>query len=282
MVYGDCRSYTSSFSCTDKNVEYLHAYRFDDLQKRIAAYRRELRDLGLRDYQVPALDREMALSEQESGEEIITDIRIGYRIVHLLVLLLLSAVPFIFLNLPVRLLADIYAERRRQKAMKKSKVKIHGYDVMLTEKLVFCIVAVPALWIIYGLAMYFFTDFDGPTMLLCFMCFPSFAYIGIVASEAGMVDAKDLRPYVMRLYPSTRKRLKALPAQRRQLQKDLRAMVKKVGPAFGELYYGKELNWAEIQDLARKNSSAIYQVASSGDFIFSEPTPDTVVDKKDQ
>jgi glycerol-3-phosphate O-acyltransferase/dihydroxyacetone phosphate acyltransferase len=217
----------------------------------------------------------MAISEKENGEEIITDIRIGYRIAHLMVLLLLSAVPNIFLNLPVRILADVYAERRRQKALQKSKVKIYGYDVMLTEKLVFCIVAVPTLWVIYGLIFYFFTDFDGPTITLCFMCFPCFAYIGIIASEAGMVDAKDLRPYVMRLYPSARKRLKALPGQRRQLQKDLRAMIKKVGPAFGELYYGKELNWNQIQELSRKNSEAIYKVASSGDFL-------TVIDESEQ
>jgi len=237
-----------------------------DLQKRITAYRRELRDLGIRDYQVPGLEREMAITERENGEEIITEIRIGYRIVHLLVLLLLSAIPNIFLNLPVRILADIYAERRRKKALQRSKVKIHGYDVMLTEKLVFCIVAVPTLWIIYGLMLVFFTEFDGPTITLCIMCLPSFAYMGIIASEAGMVDAKDLRPYFMRLLPSTRKRLRALPGQRRQLQRDLRAMIRKVGPAFGELYYGKEINWNEIQELARKNSDVIFKAASTGDF----------------
>jgi glycerol-3-phosphate O-acyltransferase / dihydroxyacetone phosphate acyltransferase len=238
--------------------------------------------LGIRDYQVPALDREIAITEKENSEEIITEIRIGYRIVHLLVLLLLSAIPNIFLNLPVRMLADIYAERRRKKALKESKVKIYGYDVMLTEKLVFCIVAVPTLWIIYGFLLYFLTNFDGPTITLCFMCFPSFAYMGIIASEAGMVDAKDLRPFIMRLYPSTRKRLKALPSQRKQLQKDLRAMIKKVGPAFGELYYGKDLNWTEIQELERKNSEAIFQVASSGNFLEMTDTDDVQNDKKDK
>ena len=151
--------------------------------KRIEAYRRELRDLGIRDYQVPALDREMAITERDSGEEIITEIRVGYRIVHLLVLLALSAIPFIFLNLPVRILADIYAEARRKKALSKSKVKIYGYDVMLTEKLVFCIATVPILWLFYGLMLYLFTDFDGQTMTLCFMSFPLFAYVGIVVDR---------------------------------------------------------------------------------------------------
>jgi glycerol-3-phosphate O-acyltransferase/dihydroxyacetone phosphate acyltransferase len=252
-----------------------------DLQERITAYRRELKDLGIRDYQVPGLDREMTIAERENGEEIITDIRIGYRIVHLLVLLLVSAIPNIFLNLPVRILADIYAERRRKKALKNSKVKIYGYDVMLTEKLVFCIVAVPTLWVIYGVLLYLFTDFDGPTITLCFMCFPAFAYTGIIASEAGMVDVKDLRPYLMRLLPSTRRRLKALPGKRRQLQQDLRAMIKKVGPAFGQLYYGKELDWNQINELSRKNSEIIFKVASTGEFP-NDGDSEIVFDKKDQ
>jgi glycerol-3-phosphate O-acyltransferase / dihydroxyacetone phosphate acyltransferase len=232
----------------------------------MSAYRRELRDLGIRDYQVPGLDREH--NDEGPSEEIVSDIRIVYRICHLLILLLLSAIPNLFLNIPVRILADIHAESRRKKALANSKVKIHGYDVMLTEKLVFCIVAVPTLWMVYGLMLYFFTDFDGPTIALCIMSFPLFAYVGIVASESGMVDIKDLRPYFMRLLPSTRKRLRALPETRRGLQRDLRAMVKKVGPALGELYYGKELNWNQIQELSRKESDAMFRVASSGEMVF--------------
>ena len=141
-------------------------------------YRRELRELGLRDYQVPGLDRDN--QDDEKQEEIRSGIRMVYRIVHLLVLLLLSALPNIFLNLPVRVMADIYAERKRQKALAKSKVKIHGYDVMLTEKLTFCIVVVPLLWLLYGLIMIFFTNFDGQTITLCFMCFPVFSYAAII------------------------------------------------------------------------------------------------------
>ena len=60
--------------------------------------------------------------------------------------------------------------------------------------------------------------------------------------------------------------MKALPAQRRELQRDLRTLIKKVGPAFGDLYYEKDLNWNQIQELARKNSAAIFKVASSGAF----------------
>lgn len=250
-------------------------FRWLDLQDRMRTYRHELRDLGIRDYQVPGLDRDF--SDEDASEEIVTDIRIVYRICHLLILLLLSAIPNIFLNFPVRILADIYASGRRKKALAASKVKIHGYDVMLTEKIIFCIVTVPTLWMIYGLILYFCTNFDGPTITLCIMSFPLFAYVGIVTSESGMVDIKDLWPYVMRLLPSTRKRLRALPQMRRDLQRDLRAMVKRVGPALGELYYGKELNWTQIMELSRKQSDHMFRVASAE--VFSWPDTDSDQDQ---
>ena len=256
---------------------WFDTYRWQDLHERIKSYRRELRELGLRDYQVPGLDRDH--QDDEKQEEIRSGIRVVYRIVHLLVLLLLSALPNIFLNLPVRIMADIYAERRRQKALARSKVKIHGYDVMLTEKLTFCIVVVPLLWLLYGLIMIFFTNFDGQTIPLCFMCFPVFSYAAIISSEAGMVDGKDLKPYFLRLLPSTRKRLRALPKKRRDLRRDLRAFIKKVGPAFGELYHEKSLDWTQITERTRRNSQVILKKAvSTDDFHHVETTVD---DKKD-
>ena len=64
---------------------------------------------------------------------------------------------------------------------------------MLTEKIVFCIVMVPTLWIIYGLILSWGTDLDRPAVALTLLTMPVFAYIGIVVAEAGMVDLKDLR-----------------------------------------------------------------------------------------
>ena len=229
-----------------------------DLQERVVAYQQELRDLGIKDYQVPGLDRERTTMdglENIETDEILKEVRLPYQIVHLLVLLALAAIPVTFLNLPVGILAGIYSERRREKALAKSKVKVKGFDVMLTEKVMFCIVAIPTLWSIYFLIFYFCTDFDGPTIALCMLSMPLFAYVGIIVSDAGMVEVKDLRPYVMRLFPSTRRRLKKLPAIRKQLQIDMRLFIKKVGPALGEIYYGKQLDWTQIQEKARKFSS---------------------------
>ena len=75
-----------------------------------------------------------------------------------------------------------------------------------------------------------------------------------MAAESGMVDVKDLRPYVMKLIPSARRRLTALPATRKALRKDLRKMIRLIGPSLGELYYEKQLDWQKITLETRKMS----------------------------
>ena len=120
---------------------------------------------------------------QVDPDAILKEIRLPCHIAHLLIHLLLAAIPTLFLNLTAGILAGIYSERRREKALAKSKAKIRGFDVMLTEKVMFCIVAISTIWFFYGILMYFFTDFDGPTMALCIMSMPFFANIGILLRE---------------------------------------------------------------------------------------------------
>lgn len=152
-------------------------------------------------------------------------------IVHLLFIIFLAALPSLLLNVPVGLASRIYSNRRRKKALAESKVKIKGYDVMLSERVLCCIVLVPSLWLLYGLALYFLTSLDGPSLAVCVTCFPLFSYWSIMATESGMVDIKDLRPYIFRMIPSTRRRLTALPATRNALRADLRAIIRRFGPS---------------------------------------------------
>jgi glycerol-3-phosphate O-acyltransferase / dihydroxyacetone phosphate acyltransferase len=232
-----------------------------DLQARIIAYRNELKDLGLRDYQVPALAgehiEENISVEKVDGDQVLSILQYLYQIAHLLFMLTVAAVPVLFLNLPVGILAGLYAERRRKKALASSKVKVRGFDVVLTEKVVFCIVVVPSLWIFYAILMCTMTDMDGPTIALAIFSMPLFAYMAIVVAEAGMVDWKFVRPVLMRLFPSERKRLAALPRTRKDLQEDLRAFIKSIGPGLGEIYYKKEnLDWNEILKASNKSTAS--------------------------
>lgn len=232
-----------------------------DLQKRIELYQKELDELGIRDYQVPGL--------RQSNDNIST-MKLPYYIAHLIVLLLLAAIPSIFLNLPVGLVARLYANQRRKKALAASSVKVKGYDVMLSEKVVLCIVLVPTLWITYGCLLFFFTSLDGPAIALAIMSMPVFSYMGIMVAEAGMVDWKrDVRPLILRYY--AKHRISQLPDTRMKLQHDLRRFIRTIGPQYlGEIYSGKKLNWAQIQQRQRQQQQQQQQL--------SNPKPTTQID----
>lgn len=185
------------------------------------------------------------------ADTVYSKMQVPYQILRLVFFLLLAAIPTLFINLPVGVLAGIYSESRRKVLLSRSKVKVRGYDVVLTEKILFCIVMVPCLWFVHGFLLYYYTNMDGPALALAILSMPIFAYIGIIVSEAGMVDIKDLRPWVMKLFPSSRRRLAALPETRRKLQRDLRQFIKKLGPVLGEIYYRKDLDWNAIEEKAR-------------------------------
>ncbi len=229
-----------------------------DLQSRLLAYQKELTALGIRDYQVVGLDYEEAeLGDgPPQGEAVLHRMNIVGHIIHLLFICTLAALPGMFLNLPVGLASRIYSNRRRKAALAASKVKVKGYDVMLSERVLCSIILVPTLWVTYTALLFFFTNLDGPAIAVCVTSFPLFSYWSVMAAESGMVDVKDLRPYVMKLIPSARRRLTALPATRKALRKDLRKMIRLIGPSLGELYYGKQLDWQKITLETRKMTSS--------------------------
>lgn len=67
--------------------------------------------------------------------------------------------------------------------------------------------------------------------VLFFSC-PLFSYIGVMATEAGLVDFfEDLKLVLMRFLPRARRRMQTLLAERAQLQNHVRAFIHKVGPA---------------------------------------------------
>jgi glycerol-3-phosphate O-acyltransferase / dihydroxyacetone phosphate acyltransferase len=126
---------------------------------------------------------------------------------------------------------------------------------MLTEKVLFCLVMVPTLWVVYGLAMFFCTRWERTTIALVMLSMPIFSYTGISVAEEGILELNDLRPTLMRLFPSARKRLAALPSVRKDLQDDLRAFIRSIGPALGEIYYGSDLDWTKIQEQSKSDTA---------------------------
>ncbi|GMI16729.1 hypothetical protein TrLO_g3777 [Triparma laevis f. longispina] len=229
----------------------------------LKVYQKTLDELGIKDYQVPTLVSEgtgedtsipermlrsasMTL-ESEEAEEILEDIKVPYRIAHLLFTIFVAAIPSIFLNLPIGLLSNLYAEKKRKKALAASKVKIKGMDVLLSEKVMFCIVMVPTLWLFYLFLLLFLTNLEYEAIALFFVSMPIAAYAGIMVTESGMVDYKDIKPWLMKLHPATRKRLRQLPKKRMVLVNQLREFVSQWGPELGEIYYEQDVDWKKVQ-----------------------------------
>ena len=216
--------------------------KMEAFEGRLRAYQDRLDTCGLRDYQVPMLQRRRTW-------------RMVYKLAHMTSVLLLASVPALLLNAPVGLLARHIAERERVKALKASRVKLEAKDVVLSKKIVFSIVAVPALWIFYAVLMAL-CGVEGRLVLLLFLSFPVFSYIGVISVEAGIVDLKDIRPYLMQLLPDRERVIEALPAERARLRRDLRAFVAQVGPELGPIFQDKVIDWTGVarQEKARAGS----------------------------
>ena len=153
------------------------------LQAEIEKYQESLSDWGIYDHQVANLDVPFS--------------KLLYTFLHGSVVMTLASIPSLMLNAPVGLLAKYWAHSEAEKDLKKSRVKNHGAkDVLMSKKIVFSIAAVPILWVAYALLLHFFSPLEKRTIIVLFLCFPIFSYVGVRSVEMGMVDLKDLRPGV--------------------------------------------------------------------------------------
>ena len=175
---------------------------------------------------------------------------------------IIYSIDTVFLFLQI--LHSWWAREEAKKDLARSRVKKFGRDVVLSKKIVYSIILVPALWITYALLLYFFSPLETRTIIVLLLCCPLFSYLGVMSVQAGrfycdicsiiflhnsfipvtgMVDLKDLRPVYYRLLPQFREVIKNLPQQRTDLQKELRNIVRKYGPGLGPLYFDEEVVW---------------------------------------
>ena len=80
------------------------------------------------------------------------------------------------LNAPVGLAANAWARMRQKAALARSKVKVRGNDVVLSEKIMFAIFAVPMLWLSYAALLYYLTPLELPDVMTLLMVAPAASY----------------------------------------------------------------------------------------------------------
>ncbi len=120
-------------------------------------------------------------------------LKLFYTLAHALLVFTLATMPTLVLNAPVGVIARIVSSREQKRALAASRVKIEARDVVMSKKITLSIVLVPTLWITYAVLLLKYTRLQPATVLVLFLCCPLFSYIGVMATEAGMVDFKDLK-----------------------------------------------------------------------------------------
>ena len=133
-----------------------------DVATKLADYLEVLHKWGLRDYQVSTLDDPNPTHHYHT-------------FAHALMVMLLASVPTLFLNLPVGVLVGVVARKEAKEDLKKSRVKLHARDVLLSKKILYSIVAVPALWLLWGIFFIIFLGFSFKATMMFLFCCPFFS-----------------------------------------------------------------------------------------------------------
>ena len=154
-----------------------------------SAYNAALKSYGIRDYQVVHVMGEITRAKAA---------RLLCVRVLLLLVFAMCFLPMYVLGLPLLVLTRTIAMVKANQAVRSSKVKIHGRDVMGTWKVLVALVALPALWVFYtavtcAASFYYFSDpWDLETCLVFFFALPFLFYGAIIAGERTVMIAKSL------------------------------------------------------------------------------------------
>lgn len=130
----------------DLNRRFLIGYNMNkedprviELEQRVLAYNQLLKYHGIKDHQV---------SKTHVGGR--HTLFLIFKRIFLVLVLALWDFPGAILNLPVVIIANIISQKKAAQALKSSKVKIAGRDVVATWKLLVGLVLVPSLYAFYS------------------------------------------------------------------------------------------------------------------------------------
>ncbi|KAJ4487991.1 glycerol-3-phosphate O-acyltransferase [Lentinula aciculospora] len=204
--------------------------RIQKLRQDVLKYNRLLRDLGLRDHQVP---RAQKASWKTLG---LLTYRVG-----LLIVWTIFALPGTILNGPIFILASILSRQKAKEALAASTVKLKGRDVLATWKVLISLGVAPVLYLLYAflatliaIRAHATTGWKIMTPLIVFMALPFMNIAALKFGEAGMDVLKSLRPLVVASVPGQQRTLDKLRAMREQLSNEVVDVINDFGPKLYE------------------------------------------------
>ncbi|KAF7304861.1 Glycerol-3-phosphate o-acyltransferase [Mycena kentingensis (nom. inval.)] len=200
------------------------------LREKVLRYGRRVRDLGLRDHQVP---RAAKAKWKIFG-------LLAYRLCLLLVWTVF-ALPGTLANAPVFILASFISRKKAKEALAASTVKIFARDVLATWKILIALAVVPILNIFYAsLATLIVIRAEAPlkyklvTPFAVLFGVPVMSLAALKFGEAGRDVLFSLRPLVVALLPGQQQVLEDLKRERMDLANEVVALITNLGPQLYE------------------------------------------------
>ncbi|KAJ3993163.1 glycerol-3-phosphate O-acyltransferase [Lentinula boryana] len=200
--------------------------RIKKLRTDVLKYNRSLRDLGIRDHQVPRV--------QKASFKILG--LFLYRI-NLLIVWTLFALPATILNGPIFILASVISKRKAKADLAASTVKLTGRDVLATWKGLIALGVAPVLYLFYAFLVTLLAirvDASLPwrisAPLSVFVVLPFMSFAALKFGEAGMDVLKSLGPLITTLIPGQQRSLEKLRATRELLSNEVMEVIQELAP----------------------------------------------------
>ncbi|KAG1731911.1 glycerol-3-phosphate O-acyltransferase [Suillus lakei] len=220
-LYKTPGQYLTLGQVVELNRRFLEGYthfkdepRVQKLRTDVLKYNRLIRDLGIRDHQVP---RAQKASWKTLG-------LLVYRLV-LLIIWTSLALPGVILNGPMFILASIISRQKAKEALAASVVKVAGRDVLATWKILISLGIAPlSVKANASLATRIWTPF------LVILALPFMNYAALKFGEAGMDVLKSLRPLIVALIPGQQRSFDKVKAMRVRLSNEVAEVINEFGP----------------------------------------------------
>jgi len=205
---------------------------FEEIREYIA----ELKDLGVRDYQVKVIRLTFL---NVFAKLIISAIR--------LTLSLAFALPGLILMTPVGLYLRYLADQERKKALAGSTVKLMGVDVMASKKIMSAIVIFPLVCIVFTAALFvgtgYFTDLSVYMRFVItvtfFILWPIYVYICIRSTDGTVRHFKTFTSRLLCLF--YRNKIEKIQIMRQRLKLKITESISKYGPTLYENFEKRKI-----------------------------------------
>jgi glycerol-3-phosphate O-acyltransferase/dihydroxyacetone phosphate acyltransferase len=195
----------------------------DRVTQRVREYQALLNDYGLRDWQV--------VHSENTKELLLQPFELFHRLVQQVVMLVIYTIFLMgpgVLAAPILLMARWKATTEAKKAVAGSEVKLEGKDVMATFKVMTWMVMGPLSVIFYSLVVSFWFDMNAGLMTMLLL--PPMGQQAIYASDHWRNLYRSLKPLYFALWKDSSE-VDDLITLRKDVQRDVRGMVKKFGPS---------------------------------------------------